>query len=81
MDQPGLRFRHARVCAGISIRSAAKLFGVDHSTIFRWERADIALTVPTQIKAAKLFRAPRNWLIFGEGSAPKRVRKPRAKAS
>ena len=76
----GQRFRLARDCAGITRRQAAAIFGVDQTTVYRWETGDIGMSLDTQIQAATEFGVDRNWLVFGEGAAPKR--KPQnAKAS
>jgi transcriptional regulator with XRE-family HTH domain len=66
----GVRLKTARLLAGLDQVRAAKKLGVSRQTVSGWENG-AAIEEDNLGAAAALYRAPRGWLRYGEGDAPR----------
>lgn len=62
------RFRQARIAAGINQRAYARQIGKHKGTVNRWEKGFTDIPLDELVKAARIFRVRREWLVFGSGA-------------
>ncbi|WP_291292611.1 helix-turn-helix transcriptional regulator, partial [Enterococcus sp.] len=55
----------ARVMAGLSVRKAAKCFGVHHETLSRWEKDPSKMKQRDVEKIAEIYGIPAENIFFG----------------
>lgn len=64
MEQIRLTLEAARVNAGLSQADAAELFGIDRTTLIKWENGYVNLSHVTLCGMAYLYKVPVECLIL-----------------